>query len=192
MVGATARAALPVLAMLLLLGGCQSAGRKRRYAKPRPKVPSARDVAAAESAVRQFGDLFPSKPERALAAVDRALALHPVHARAHMLLGLALQALQRYDEALEASGFALAFDPTAVDSYRLRGWVLRVQGLNSQSSEIYATALRVAPLSAELHGELALALENLKRWPEALESHKNAVRANPALPSAWTGRAKCL
>jgi tetratricopeptide (TPR) repeat protein len=100
------------------LAALQSAG-----SAPRPELPVTASLAApavAEGAAFQrAGD-----HAKALASLDRAIAIDPRLADAHLLRCRSLAALRRYDEALSACGVALTMQPGNPEALRDRGHYL--------------------------------------------------------------------
>jgi tetratricopeptide (TPR) repeat protein len=158
--------------------------RQRRWARPELEALAAADPRRA---------LYPYwlarleyDEEHYAAAVDRfrqALALDPESAKAHDNLGLALDALGRYDEAIESHREALRLN-------RARGshspWpalnlglVLTRLGRLDEAEALFRESAREDPLFARAPGQLGIVLEKRGRTAEAIASLLEAARLDP-------------
>lgn len=87
---------------------------------------------------------------------------------------------------------ALALNPSDPETLRLHGMVLRRLGRIEAALERYAAMLVVAPDHAEGHLNRANALNDLRRWSEALASADRALALDPRLAGAANARGVAL
>ena len=136
------------------------------------------------------------KPDRALAAFERALALNPRYAEAHVHCGIVLARLGREDEANEA--FARARDAGGDDREGIRSdHAARLANLHADLAEAYAAAgalgraieqyraaLHLAPAFHDLRLKMAKHLIDAGRTLEARDEAARVVRVRPAMTDA--------
>ena len=128
------------------------------------------------------------RPEEALAAWDRAIALRP-SPDLHANRGVALRQLGRLDEALAAQDRALALKPADAEAWSNRGNVLKDLG---RLEEALASLDRALALNPRMPGALvnrANVLRDLARLAEALAGYDQAIALEPAYPEAHHHRA---
>jgi tetratricopeptide (TPR) repeat protein len=113
-------------------------------------------------------DLEGDAPERARKAYERALALDPDHAEAHLNLGRLLHEAGAVVEAEAHYRTSLASDPASARAFYNLGVALEDQGRRAGAVEAYEAALR-------LDAELAVAHFNLSRLYEALKMPSDAL-----------------
>jgi predicted O-linked N-acetylglucosamine transferase (SPINDLY family) len=123
--------------------------------------------------------------------IRRVLALDPQQARAHNLLGMALNGLGRREEALAGFDRAIALEPALADAHGNRGDVLIDLGRPSEALESYDRALGIAPASLETWCNRGAALQALQRHQEALECYDQAIVLKDEFPEAHYNRG-CL
>ncbi len=99
----------------------------------------------------------------------RALSIDPRKALAHNLLGMALNALERREEALASFDSAIACAPALAEAHGNRGDVLLDLGRTAEAVQSYDLALAVAPDSVETWFNRGAALQALRRDHEAAE-----------------------
>ena len=122
-----------------------------------------------------------------------ALANDPRHPRAHVLLGRALSALRRFDEALGAIDKALAIAPSvAAEAWFDRGNILSELGRNVEAIEAYDRALALAPQSIDGWFNRGIALIAVGRHGEAIASFDRVIDYKPDFAQARLLRAKVL
>jgi tetratricopeptide (TPR) repeat protein len=123
------------LVELLLRAGrrAEAATALEAMAERRPK-----DAAAACDAALMLLEV--DEPARALAQLDRAVALHDRTARFHGERAVALAALGRYQEALRAIDRALELDPRSVSGWLNRAALLKALGRPVEAAEARARA----------------------------------------------------
>jgi tetratricopeptide (TPR) repeat protein len=131
------------------------------------------------------------RPNEALAAWDRALALRPTP-DLHANRGVALRQLGRLGEALAAQDRALALNPADAEAWSNRGNVLKDLGRLDEALASFDRALGVRPAMAPALVNRANVLRDLARLPEALAGYDRAVALDPAYPEAHHHRAVLL
>ena len=135
---------------------------------------------------------FLGQPERALEALDKALARNPRYLEALMHRGLVLNALGRGDEA--AAAFATAREGTAApeplgvpphhaaklaNQHAALGDAYVEAGALSSAIEQYRAALRLGPSFQDLRYRLARLLLDAGRALEAREELERVIEARP-------------
>jgi tetratricopeptide (TPR) repeat protein len=125
-----------------------------------------------------------SRPEDALESHERAIALSPDHAPAHINRGHVLRALQRPRAALESFDRAIQAQPRLWDAYIGRADILRESSRAQEAMATYDGAIALGTEHPAIYlGRSALLLES-ERWSEALESVDEAIRLGAATAEA--------
>ncbi len=144
----------------------------------------------------KVGESFHSMKDYSSATTyyTRAIRLKPDLAAAHANLGASLQALGQNDEALKAFRKATELDPSnkqvaslAKDAELQAGHEvfkkaveLQAQGSNEEAVYYYQKALETpSNNTAELRASYGIALQNLSRFPEAIEQYEEALKQEP-------------
>jgi hypothetical protein len=125
---------------------------------------------------------------------DRALALDPAFADAHVNRGIVLSELLRFDEAVASYRQAIALDPAHALAYSNLGNALRETGEDDTSVHCYDKAIALDPaypearwnksLSLMLRGDLVAGLP-LYEWRNEVDLYKH--RKRHFTQPAWTG-----
>jgi hypothetical protein len=105
-------------------------------------------------------------PEAAEALLRRAVRLAPAAAEAHGRLGIALRALERFDEALAAFDTAAECDPALATPHSEAGFTLATAGRPAEAVARYRRALELKPEQPEVRWNLALLLLQLGQYEE--------------------------
>ena len=122
---------------------------------------------------------MPSGSQEALEALRTAHRLDKRDSETLRLIGDLCDATGRTEEAFSAYRDAITLNPDDVTTYvNLSGLLCRTKLLDVVLT-VTQVGLRLAPHSAELHCNRALALELLGRRDEATFSYAEAVRCNP-------------
>jgi tetratricopeptide (TPR) repeat protein/2-polyprenyl-3-methyl-5-hydroxy-6-metoxy-1,4-benzoquinol methylase len=114
------------------------------------------------------------------------------HARAHVLLGRALNALGQNEDALSSFDRALALAPDLTQAHSHRADVLAALGRNAEAIQAYDLALAAAPDALEDWFNRGAALAAVGRHRDALSSFDHVVAARPTFAPAHLQRAKAL
>ncbi len=123
-------------------------------------------------------------PRQAEANCRGALREEPRSADAWRLLGAALQAQGRLDEAAAAFREALRLRPADADAHCELGAVLASLGRRGEALDAYREAVRLRPDHAEALVSLGVALGEQGRAGEAVDLLRRAVAARPTLARA--------
>jgi protein O-GlcNAc transferase len=114
----------------------------------------------------------------------KSLTREPRHARAHVLLGRALSALEWREEALTSFEQAVALAPDLAQAHGHRADVLSELGRNEEAVESYDRALALAPNVIEDWFSRGVALIALGRYEEAVASFDRVLTLKPDFPQA--------
>ncbi len=132
--------------------------------------------------------------DRALDAVERALALDPDLPEARASRGHLLAALWRWQEAEVDLRQAIAANPQLADAHQWLGEVLMVTGRNAEAVQALAAARAIDPLSPVIVGLHGWAFAAVGRSAEASEAAATAIRLDSAsaAPRMMAGVAELL
>lgn len=122
--------------------------------------------------------------EQSLPIIERVLELAPDAADAHGNKGSALQALERFDEAILAFRIAIQYAPETAHHHYNLGNSLRAAGDKTAAVDAYRHALRAAPEMVQAHSNLATTLSELGLFDEAVAHCKLAIRYRPGFADA--------
>ena len=126
----------------------------------------------------------------------RIIASDPGNFAPRHMLGLAYAQQQRFAEAVEWIGSALALNPDAVMALVHHGGALAALGRHAEALASFDRALAAAPGNALLQAEAltnrGAALRKLGRADEALASYDNALGIAPNNTEAWNNRGNVL
>ena len=132
------------------------------------------------------------RPEEALIAYQKALALAGENFGVRVNLGSVLQVLGRYAEAAAHYRKALTLEPGYAEGHNNLANALRKLGQYDEALAHYRKALALRPENAELHSNLGNLLQDLTRFDEALASHERALALKPDFPEAHNNRGNAL
>jgi protein O-GlcNAc transferase len=126
--------------------------------------------------------------DAALAGIERAIALDPHYAEAHLNRGIAYGQLKRHDEAIGAFDRALTLNPNLATAWLGYGNVLFELQRRDEALTAYGKALSLKPDSAEAWLGRGNIFFGLKRYDEAVAAYDKALSFKPDLAEAWLGR----
>ncbi|MGI9289014.1 MAG: tetratricopeptide repeat protein, partial [Pseudomonadales bacterium] len=106
--------------------------------------------------------------EESEAALQRAIALNPSHARAYMWLASLRDRQQRYDEAIELNKRSLEFDPIGRIAYTNIAVLYSRLGRYDDALNQWLAALEIHPSWPTLYATISTHLETLGRLDEAV------------------------
>lgn len=119
----------------------------------------------------------------------QAVAAEPARAEAHRYLGLALEQLGRYDEALPAFDAAIRLDPRSSEAQRGRGAALWRLGRKDEAVAAYRAAMDLNSKFPRAGLELAELLTEMGRADEAVAVAQEGVKwgkdVRPFFEEAW-------
>ncbi len=128
----------------------------------------------------------------ARAALLRAVALSPEHARAHHNLGLVSAQEDRHAEAAEHFRQALQHDAGDAASRQSLGFSLQALGRTDEAIEQYREVVRAAEAHPDAHYLLASALSAHQQGAEAVLHYRRALELRPDWPLPMVGLALLL
>ena len=105
----------------------------------------------------------------------RSIAIDPQNAYAHNNMGLALQTLQRLNEALPSYDKALAIQPGFLEALNNRGNAFQTLNRLNEALSDYDRALAINPNYPEAFNNRGNTLRGLGRFEEALASYDRAL-----------------
>ena len=131
-------------------------------------------------------------PPRGVEWIKKSIAINQYAAAPHNNLGVALAALGRFDEAVDAYGAAIAIDPGDVDALNNRGNALYELHRLGEALASYDRALAIQPNDAEVLNNRANVLCALNRHADALVSYDRALAIMPNYAHALNNRGNVL
>ncbi len=115
----------------------------------------------------------------AVAGWQKALALNPDDAKAHLNLGYVMQQSGRLDEAIDQYRTALKINSSYAAAHTNLGIALATAGKVEEGIEHFEMALGIDPESSAAHGNLCAALLEKHQYDLAIDHCRKAVTANP-------------
>jgi len=128
-------------------------------------------------------ELQDGHPDTALALVERAIAAEANEPRYQFVLGQALQALRRWDKAIDAYEAALKLQPDFLDAWNNLGICRQRRGQFPQAAAAYRQALLLESKNAGVMANLGTALREMGDLPQAVELLRAAAHLEPAIAS---------
>lgn len=182
-----------------LLAELSSGLRGRRPLRP---VEETQDLAAYEAFAKGLVNLEAESHEsldRAIVFFERAIALDPGYARAHMLLGAALDVKGDYlgmpavsERALARLDEALRLRPQSAEAWRRRGSVLVTMGRDEEALAAFEHALQLDPTEASAHAGVGRVHFVLRGdFERAIPAYERALALNPKAGWAALQLAHC-
>ena len=120
------------------------------------------------------------------------LSLDPSYLEAALNLGICLEKLRRFDDAMEVYGVALRFHPAQAELLHNFGVVLWLAKHLEAAVASYRRALAIKPDYPIAWRNLGLAQEALGRHAQAEESHRKALEQNPGHAETQSALGQCL
>lgn len=137
-------------------------------------------------------------PAEALMSFDHALALSPPHVNADHWAdvwadrAMALQQLQRVDDAVASSNQAVAIAPRNTGTWIRHGNLLDDVGQLEAALAAYDRALEINPGAAEIWSDRGVTLRGLLRIHEAIANFDRAIALDPTYISAYWNKSLAL
>jgi tetratricopeptide (TPR) repeat protein len=124
--------------------------------------------------------------------ITRAVGIDPAAAHAHTNLGIVLQKMERYDDALRSHRKALEIEPDNQTALNNCGATLLKMRRPAEAVDCFERALRITPVYVEAMGNLGNAYIDLRRYPEALLCLDRALLLSPHFAAAHFNRGNAL
>jgi protein O-GlcNAc transferase len=128
-------------------------------------------------------ELQDGHPDAALPLLEQAIAAVADEPRYQFVLGQALQALRRWDEAIDAYETALRLQADFLDAWNNLGICRQLRGQLSQAATAYRQALLLDSGNAGVMANLGTVLRELGQLKEAIELLRAAASLEPAIAS---------
>jgi tetratricopeptide (TPR) repeat protein len=142
-------------------------------------APALKELAAAATALGKW--------DRAVEALQRAVALRPRDSHALADLGNVYLQQHRVDEAIETLQRALALDASLPRASNTMGLAALTKGDSDRAERHFREAIRIQPDLAEAHNNLANLLARRRAYAEAAFHFKAALRSDPNYVEAHHG-----
>jgi len=120
------------------------------------------------------------RPDEAVAAYRRAIALVPAHARARSNLGSLLTQRGEHDEALSQLREAVRLDPTLPSALTNLGIELSARNQPEEAVSVLQRALVLDPSNVETRYNLGVAFASLGDRDRALRCFRETIAAEPS------------
>lgn len=121
----------------------------------------------------------------AIELIDKALAINPIMADAHLWRGMALHRLERFDEAAASYRAVLRLNPQHVDALNNLGALLTTRGDYAGAVDLHRRAIGLKPDRAHAHYSMGVAFDRMGRYDEAIEAYRRAIRHKPDYLDAY-------
>ena len=131
-----------------------------------------------------------NQPEAALFAFKRAVEANP-SAALHLRVGLLLQSLGRFAEAIESYQAASDLAPDNVDAALKLGLCLRRIGNTACASAVLERAVDLEAVSSEVWFALGLVRQDNHDFVPAVEAYRQALKMRPDLAEAAVNLGIC-
>jgi adenylate cyclase len=123
---------------------------------------------------------YAASNEKAVSLAKEAIALDSGLADAYAMMGNALIALGRYEEATAAADKGLAAGPNQADNLALVAWILAPNGRANEAIALVEAGLRLNPLPPEwYYGALGDALLYAGRAQDGVDAQRKCVAQAP-------------
>jgi tetratricopeptide (TPR) repeat protein len=133
-----------------------------------------------------------NRAARGVELIEKAVKLDPRVAAAHSDLGIGLQALKLYKEALASYDRSIALQANSPQVHNNRGNVLRQLARHEQALASYDKAIALRPDYAVAHRNRGIVLRELKRHEAALGSYDKAIALQPDFAEVHRNRGLLL
>jgi protein O-GlcNAc transferase len=128
-------------------------------------------------------ELQDGHPDAALVLLEQAIAGVADESRYHFVLGQALQALRRWEKAIDAYESALKLQPDFLDAWNNLGICRQLRGQLPQAAAAYRRALLLESRNAGVMANLGTVLREMGELPEAVELLRAAADLEPTVAS---------
>lgn len=117
--------------------------------------------------------------EAGIPSIQRAIQLRPSSPSFYSNLGNALQACNRFAEAIAALKQALGLDPDHLEALNNLGNLLLKQGSHSEAVACFKRCIQLQPDFAEAYNNLGNALAAQEHLEEAISAYQQALQVRP-------------
>ncbi|MFY9686991.1 MAG: tetratricopeptide repeat-containing glycosyltransferase family protein [Pseudolabrys sp.] len=132
------------------------------------------------------------EPGEALRLIGAAMAARAPTPRILFDLGLAFNALNQHQKALDSFDLAIQLQPDFFEAHGNRGAMLAALGRHDDAIASYRNALAIRPDFADAHCNLGSALTRLQRYDDALASLDRAIALRADYADALYNRGNAL
>lgn len=122
--------------------------------------------------------------EEAVLLMDRALRVAPT-SQMYSNRGVALQALERLDEAIGSYRDAIALDPSFSDAHYNLGLLYKTRGLYDEAVASFETVLSLNAGNADALNNTGAVLRDMGRPEDAIACYRRALAINPNFAGAY-------
>jgi len=156
-------------------------------ASSNPKAAEVQKLQAREAYDRALSHLNDKQPAPAVQALMQAITVNPSSALYRDTLGLVMLDLGQPDKALERFKQALELDPNFADAHFHMGTALAETRQWEEAVKSYRRALDLPTLTIpeSANQNLGLALYHLKRYQEAEQTLRFAIKLDPKMQLAY-------
>jgi tetratricopeptide (TPR) repeat protein len=142
------------------------------------------NFAAQELSLRNF--------QSAADIYTRIIAKFPNHAEVYNSLGVSLQEMGRYDDAIAQYDTAIAMKPEYAEPYSNRGGALQTLKRFDEAFADYSKAIALKPGFAKAYNNCGVTLQELQRYEDALAHYTKAITLEPDFAEAYSNRSITL
>jgi tetratricopeptide (TPR) repeat protein len=132
------------------------------------------------------------RPKRALAAVDRGLALAPHTAAGHARRARILRALQEQDAAVASAARAVELAPRSAGAWRALGVAYAGANRLPRAAAAFRQSVALGGGDAATLANFGCVLTQLQHYAAALEAFDRALQLDPVSAQARWNRGLCL
>jgi predicted O-linked N-acetylglucosamine transferase (SPINDLY family) len=129
-----------------------------------------------------------NRPQEALIAYDRAIAMDPVNWEAFYNRGNALAALKRFEDALASYDKSIALFPHNAEVHDNRGTTLANLQRFDEALASFTRAIQLNPNHARAYANRAPTHAHFKQYEKALNDYDKALALDPSLDYLFSNR----
>ena len=122
--------------------------------------------------------------EKAVESLDESIGAYPAMAEFHAERAESLICLSRLDEARKSAAEAMRLGPQNAEALAVMGTVHWMTGELELAAESYNGSLALRSDEPGVHTNLAVVLQKLNRFDEAVESYRRALAIDPTFTDA--------
>lgn len=144
-------------------------------------------------AIEMAGQLY-SRGQYAPAArvCQQIITARPGNADAHNILGVALGAMGRTEDAIESLKRAIKINSLAASYHANLGEILRQAGRTDESAEALEAAIKIEPKNAQALNNLGITRYDLRKFDEAIDFYRRAIGVRPGMAEAHNNLGNAL